>query len=127
MAVPILKLEDVLIASIQETLSDTDWIQLRDDLANQVGRYRARGVVVDVTVLEIMDSYAARMLRTLADITRLRGADTVLVGIQPEVALSMVQLGITLPGVETALDLDEGLRLLRTREQRGHGSERRQP
>ena len=124
MAVPILKMGDYLIASIQSTLSDTDWVQLRDNLADQVGRFRARGVVVDVTVLEIMDSYAARMLRTLSDITRLRGAETVLVGIQPEVALSMVQLGITLPGVDTALDLDEGLQLLRVKGQRGHGAER---
>lgn len=125
MAVPILKLGDVLIASIQSTLSDSDWVHLRDSLADQVGRLRVRGVVVDVTVLEIMDSYAARMLRTVAETTRLRGAETVLVGIQPDVALAMVQLGITLPSVDTALDLDEGLKLLRSKGQRGHGPERR--
>ena len=125
MPVPILKLGDVLIASIQSTLSDTDWVHLRDSLADQVGRFRVRGVVVDVTVLEIMDSYAARMLRTLSETTRLRGAETVLVGIQPDVALAMVQLGITLPGVDTALDLDEGLKVLNAKRHRGHGPERR--
>ena len=112
MQVPILKQGQYLIASIQAALSDQDLVQLRDALAEKVGRLRARGVIVDVTVLDVMDSFASRTLRDLAHMTRLRGAETVIVGIQPEVAFSMVQLGLTLEGVDTALDLEEGLTFL---------------
>lgn len=112
MRVPILKQGDILIATIQSALSDNDLLQLRDDLAEQVGRFRSRGVIIDVTVLDVMDSFAARTLRTLAHMIRLRGAQTVIVGIQPEVAFAMVQLGLTLGDVGTALDLEEGLALL---------------
>src|ERR1051326_7291410 len=91
MAVPILKQGQFLIASIQAALSDKDLIQLRDDLADLVGRHRARGVIVDVTALDVLDSFATRTLRAIAYMTRLRGAETVIVGIQPHVALSMVQ------------------------------------
>ena len=112
MQVPILKQGQYLIASIQAALSDHDLVQLRDALAERVGRLRARGVIVDVTVLDVMDSFASRTLRDLAHMTRLRGAETVIVGIQPEVAFSMVQLGLTLEGVDTALDLEEGLTFL---------------
>jgi rsbT antagonist protein RsbS len=110
--VPILKQGQYLIASIQAALSDQDLVQLRDALAEKVGRLRARGVIVDVTVLDVMDSFASRTLRDLAHMTRLRGAQTVIVGIQPEVAFSMVQLGLTMQGVDTALDLEEGLSFL---------------
>lgn len=113
MRVPILKQGDYLIASIQSALSDDDLLQLRDDLAKQVGKCRARGAIVDVTVLDVIDSFAVRTLRTIAHMIRLRGAVTVIVGIQPEVALSMVQLGLTLGEIATALDLEEGLDFLR--------------
>src|SRR5213080_4738879 len=109
MEVPILKQGLYLIASIQAALSDVDLLHLRDALAEKVGKFRARGVIVDVTVLDVMDSFASRTLRDLAHMTRLRGAETVIVGIQPEVAFSMVQLGLTLEGVDTALDLEEAL------------------
>ena len=112
MAVPILKQGDVLIASIQAALSDRDLAELRDDLTDRVGRFRARGVVIDVTALDVLDSFATRTIRAIAYTAKLRGAETVVVGIQPEVAFSMVQLGLTLPGVRTALDLEEGLSLL---------------
>lgn len=115
MEVPILKQGQYLIASIQAALSDQDLVQLRDALAEKVGRFRAKGVIVDVTVLDVMDSFASRTLRDLAHMTRLRGAETVIVGIQPEVAFAMVQLGLTLEGVATALDLEEGLVFLDTR------------
>jgi rsbT antagonist protein RsbS len=111
--VPILKQGDVLIASIQAALSDRDLASLRDELADRVGRFRIRGVVVDVTALDVLDSFASRTIRGIAYITKLRGADTVVVGIQPEVAFAMVQLGLTLDGVATALDLEEGLEALR--------------
>jgi rsbT antagonist protein RsbS len=110
--VPILKQGQYLIASIQAALSDLDLVHLRDALAEKVGKFRARGVIVDVTVLDVMDSFASRTLRDLAHMTRLRGAETVIVGIQPEVAFAMVQLGLTLEGVDTALDLEEGLAFL---------------
>ena len=112
MEVPILKQGIYLIASIPAVLSDIDLVHLRDALAEKVGRFRARGVIVDVTVLDVMDSFASRTLRDLAHMTRLRGAETVIVGIQPEVAFAMVQLGLTLEGAATALDLEEGLAFL---------------
>jgi rsbT antagonist protein RsbS len=111
-AVPILKQGDYLIASIQTALSDTDVLRLRDDLLDRAGSLRSRGIIVDVTALDVMDSFAARSLRAIAHMANLRGAETVMVGIQPEVAFSMVQLGLNLEGVHTALDLEEGLAFL---------------
>lgn len=112
MRVPILKQGGVLIASIQSALTDEDLLQLRDDLADRVGKYRAHGAIVDVTVLDVMDSFAVRTVQAIAHMIRLRGAVTVIVGIQPEVAFAMVQLGLTLGDVATALDLEEGLAYL---------------
>lgn len=112
MRVPILKQGDYLIASVQSSLSDEELIQLRDDLVAKVSTVRAKGVIIDVTVLDIMDSFATRILRDIAHMIRLKGAPTVVVGIQPDVALAMVQLGLSLGELETALDLEEGLTLL---------------
>src|SRR6266700_1292215 len=112
MHVPILRQRDYLIASIQSVVSDEDLVQLRDDLAERVGQYRSRGVIIDVTVLDVIDSFATRTLRAIAHMLSLRGAETVIVGIQPEVAFGMVQLGLTLEGIGTALDLEEGLAYL---------------
>jgi rsbT antagonist protein RsbS len=110
--VPILKQGHFVIASIQSALTDDDLLQLRDALVQQVGRYRSRGVIVDVTVLDVMDSFAVRTVRDIAHMTRLRGAETVIVGIQPDVAFAMVQLGLKLEGIACALDLEEGLAYL---------------
>src|SRR5262245_49784541 len=118
MAVPILRQGEYLIATVQSAMTDTEALRLRDDLVRQVGQYRARGIIVDVTMLDVMDSFAARSLRTIAHMTRLRGATTVIVGIQPEVAFAMVQLGLALEDVSTALDLEEGLSLLDDRSNR---------
>ena len=112
MEVPILKQGPYLIASIQSALSDADLVQLRDALVEQVGRLRSRGVIVDVTALDVMDSFATRTLRDITFMIRLRGAETVIVGIQPDVAFTMVQLGLKLEGVPTALDLEEGIAFL---------------
>ncbi len=101
-----------MIASIQSAPTDSDWRELRRILAERVGKLRSRGVIVDVTILDVMDSFAARTLREIAQIVKLRGAESVIVGIQPDVAFSMVQLGLTLGNVETALDLEEGLSVL---------------
>jgi rsbT antagonist protein RsbS len=110
--VPILKQGDILIASIQAALTDDDLLRLRDEVSESIGSQRARGLLVDVTALDVLDSFASRTIRGIAYTARLRGARTVVVGIQPDVAFAMVQLGLTLEGVETALDLEEGLELL---------------
>jgi rsbT antagonist protein RsbS len=113
--VPILKPGNYLIASIQSALADADLKQLRDALVDRVGTWRSRGVIIDLTALDVLDSFGTRTLRDTALMIRLRGAETVIVGIQPEVAFTMVQLGLTLEGVATALDLEEGLVYLNTR------------
>ena len=115
MPIPILKQGSFLIATIQSAMSDSDAQQLQVELMEQVSRVRATGIVVDVTALNVMDSFAGRMLRTIAHMTRLRGADTIIVGIQPEVAFAMVQLGLTFEDIHTALDLEEGLAHLNRR------------
>lgn len=112
MRVPILKQGDYLIASVQSSLSDDELLKLRDDLVEKVSQVRAKGVIIDVTVLDVMDSFATRILRDVAQMIKLRGAPTVVAGIQPDVALAMVQLGLSLGHLETALDLEEGLALL---------------
>ena len=109
MQVPILKQGPNLIATIQTALTDADIVQLRDALVEQVGRYRSRGVIIDVTALDVLDSFATGTLRDVAHMVRLRGAETVIVGIQPDVAFAMVHMGLTLEGVTTKLDLEEGL------------------
>ena len=120
MQVPILKQGPYLIASVQAALKDADLLVLRDALTEQVGTYRSRGVIVDVTALDVLDSFACRTLSDIASMIRLRGAQTVIVGIQPEVAFSMVQLGLKLEGVATALDLEEGLEYMKRRTKRIH-------
>jgi rsbT antagonist protein RsbS len=112
MPVPILKQGAILIATVQAALTDSDTERLRYDLMERVSRFRAQGIIVDVTAIDVMDSFAARSLRTIAHMTRLRGADTVIVGLQPEVAFAMVQLGLAFDDMNTALDLEEGLALL---------------
>lgn len=115
MPVPIQKQGEVLVASVVAALSDQDLTELRDDLAERIGKVRARGVVIDVTALDVLDSFGTRTLRGIAQTAKLRGAHTVIVGIQPDVAFGMVQLGLGLDGVMTALDLEEGLELLHAR------------
>ncbi|MDQ5985351.1 MAG: RsbT antagonist protein RsbS [Syntrophus sp. SKADARSKE-3] len=112
MSIPILKQGPYLIASIQSSPSDSEWREMGQQLAERVGKQRARGVVIDVTILDLVDSFAARTLREIAQTVKLRGAEPVIVGIQPEVAFSMVQLGLTLGDIPTELDLEEGLATL---------------
>jgi rsbT antagonist protein RsbS len=122
MGVPILKQGPFLIATIQAALTDTDVLALQDDVMQQVTRHRSRGIIVDVTALDVMDSFVSRSLRNIAMMTRLRGAETVVVGIQPEVAFAMVQLGMSFEEVQTALDLEEGLALLQAAREPGDGA-----
>jgi rsbT antagonist protein RsbS len=111
-SVAILRQRDYLIASIQSDLSDSEVLALRDDLAERVGRHRARGVVVDVTALDVIDSFVARSLNSIAITARLRGAHTIIAGIQPDVAIAMVHFDLNLEPLRTALDLDEAVELL---------------
>jgi rsbT antagonist protein RsbS len=112
MTVPILKQGDYLIGSIQSALTDTDMVDFRGALADQVSKSRSRAVIIDVSGLDIIDSFTARTLQEITQTVKLKGAAAVVVGIQPQVAFAMVQLGLYLDGVATALDLDEGLALV---------------
>jgi len=112
MPVPILKQGSYLIASIQSALSDSEVLELRDDLADRIGRFRSRGIIIDVAALDVIDSFVARSLRNIARTASLRGAATVIVGIQPDVAVAMVQFRLNLEPLQTALDLEEALELL---------------
>jgi rsbT antagonist protein RsbS len=109
MEVPILKQGPYLIATVQSALTDADLVGLREAIVQGVGRNRARGVIIDVTALDVLDSFATDTLTDIAHMTRLRGAKTVIVGIQPDVAYAMAHMGLKLEGIFAALDLEEGL------------------
>ena len=117
MAVAILREGDLLIASIESDLSDSEVIALRDDLTRMVGEHRARGIVIDVAALEVIDSFVARALRAIVLTARLRGAETVIVGIQPDVAIAMVQFRLNLEPLRAVLDLDAAKAILLRRTQ----------
>jgi rsbT antagonist protein RsbS len=108
----ILRQGPYLIASIHTALDDSQLLRFQQDLVERIGSDRARGVVIDVAALDVVDSFASRTLRGIGEMARLRGAATVIVGIQPEVAFAMVQLGMDTGPVSTALDLEEGLAFL---------------
>jgi rsbT antagonist protein RsbS len=110
--VPILKIGQTLFVSIQIDLQDQSVVQLQEDLAEELVATRATGVVIDVTAVEIVDSFIGRMLATIGSISRLFDAETVLVGMRPAVAITLVELGLSLDGVRTALNAEQGLRLL---------------
>jgi rsbT antagonist protein RsbS len=119
MSVAILRRGDVLIASIQSDLSDTEVVELRQELAELVGRYRLRGIVIDVGALDVIDSFVTRALRTIVLTARLLGAATVIVGLAPDVAIAMVQFRLNLEPLRVALDLDEALAMLDCLNRRG--------
>jgi rsbT antagonist protein RsbS len=112
MSVAILRQGEYVIASILSDLSDTEVLELRHELAEMVGRDRSRGIVIDVAALDVIDSFVARALRSIVLTARLRGASTVIVGIQPDVAIAMVQFRLNLEPLRVALDLDEAIALL---------------
>src|SRR5918999_1525087 len=122
MPASILKQGQYLIATIQSALTDSEVLKLQDDIADQVGKFRSRGVILDVSGLDVIDSFVSRALHAMAITAKLRGANAVIVGIRPEVAFAIVQMGLTLEGVLTALDLEEGLAVLN---RRGGGDGRR--
>ena len=110
--VSILRQGSYLIASIHVALDDSQLLRFQERLLAQIGESRSRGIIIDVAALDVLDSFGSHTLRNLASMARLRGAETVIVGIQPEVAYAMVQLGMHLEGVRTALGLEEGLACL---------------
>ncbi len=114
--VSILRNGQSLIASIHTALDDSQMLRFQWDLIEQIGQHRARGVIIDVAALDVLDSFGSHTLRKIAEMARLRGALTIIVGIQPDVALAMVQLGLGTGSVPTALDLDEGLAYLSSRQ-----------
>jgi rsbT antagonist protein RsbS len=112
--VPILKIGGVLLVSIQIDLQDQSVLALQEDLAEKISSTGAHGVVIDISAVEIVDSFIGRMFATIASISRLFDADTVVVGMRPAVAITLVELGLTLGGVRTALNLERGMKILET-------------
>jgi rsbT antagonist protein RsbS len=111
--IPILKIRDCLLVSIQVDMHDRLALALQDDLTNRIVETRARGVMIDISALEIVDSFIGRMLNNIAGMSRVLDAVTVVVGMRPAVAITLVELGLTLTGVRTALNVDKGLAMIR--------------
>ncbi len=120
MAVPILRLGETVVASIQSELTDGEWDQLQSDLLAVTKQRPTYGAVIDVTGMDLVDSFAGRTLHSTAAMLRLRGVRTVIAGIHPDVAVSMVRLGLALSDVTTSLDLEDGLALLTSPHAIGH-------
>ena len=110
--VPVLKIGDILLVSIQIDLEDHTAMQLQDDLSHRIVETGAHGVVIDISALEIVDSFIGRMLSTIASVSRVLDAETVVVGMRPAVAITLVELGLSLKGVRTALNVDRALEIL---------------
>jgi rsbT antagonist protein RsbS len=111
--VPILRLGDCLLVTVQVDMHDELAMTLQDDLTNKIVATKARGVLIDISALEMVDSFIGRMLGNIAGMSRILDAQTVVVGMQPAVAITLVELGLSLPGIRTALNVDAGLALLR--------------
>ena len=110
--IPILKLRDLLLVTIQVDMHDRLAMQLQDELTARISETSARGVLIDISSLDIVDSFIGRMIANIAAMARVLDAQTVVVGMQPAVAITLVELGLTLPGVRTALNVDRGMALL---------------
>jgi rsbT antagonist protein RsbS len=111
--IPILKMGDLLLVSIQVDMHDQLALALQDDLTEKIAKSGSRGVLIDISAVEVVDSFIGRMIANIAGMARILDARTVLVGMQPAVAITLVELGLTLPGVQTALDVERGMALLR--------------
>lgn len=110
--IPILKMGRFLLVSIQVDMHDRLALTLQDDLTDQIVKYKAHGVLIDISALEMVDSFIGRMLGTIASMARLLDAETVVVGMQPSVAITLVELGLSLQGIRTALDIEKGMTAL---------------
>ena len=113
--IPILKMGEYLLVTIQVDMHDQLALVLQDDLTDRIARTRARGVLIDISSLEVVDSFIGRMLGTIAAMARVLDAETVVVGMRPAVAITLVELGLSLPGVRTALNVEKGMELLADR------------
>jgi rsbT antagonist protein RsbS len=113
--IPILKMGDCLLVSIQVDMDDRTALTLQDDLTERIVRNRARGVLIDISALDVVDSFIGRMLANTAAMAKILDADTVVVGMQPSVAITLVELGLSLTGVRSALNIERGMELLRER------------
>lgn len=119
--VPILRMGKTLLATIQVDMQDQTAMALQDDLAERIAQTGASGVMIDISALEIVDSFVGRMLASISGIARILSATTVVVGMQPAVAITLVELGLSLDGVKTALNVERGMELLRRSEAEAHG------
>ncbi len=111
--IPILRMGPFLIVTIQVDMHDRLAMALQDDLTGRIVQHRARGVLIDISSLDMVDSFIGRMIGNIAGMSRILDAETVVVGMQPAVAITLVELGLSLPGVRTALDVEKGMHLLR--------------
>jgi rsbT antagonist protein RsbS len=111
--IPILRLDRFLLVTIQVDMHDRLALALQDDLTAQIVKYRARGVLIDISALDIVDSFIGRMLANIVNMARILDSETVVVGMQPSVAITLVELGLSLPGIRTALNIDRGMEVLR--------------
>src|SRR5580692_1463308 len=112
--IPILKIGDFLLVTVQVDMHDRLAVTLQDDLTDRIVSSRARGVLIDISALDIVDSFIGRMLGNIAGMARILDAETVVVGMQPSVAITLVELGLSLPGIRTALNVEKGMALLRS-------------
>lgn len=122
--IPILRMGDFLLVTIQVDMHDRLALALQDDLTSRISETGARGVLIDISSLETVDSFIGRMLSNIASMSRVMDAETVVVGMQPEVAITLVELGLALPGVRTALNVERGMDLLRNSRQNNVGGRR---
>ncbi|WP_095108230.1 STAS domain-containing protein [Pseudomonas sp. Irchel 3E20] len=113
--IPILQMGELLLVTIQVDMHDQLALTLQDDLSERINRTCARGVLIDISALDMVDSFIGRMIGTISGLSRIMDAQTVLVGMQPAVAITLVELGLTLPGVSTALNVERGMKLLNER------------
>lgn len=113
--IPILQMGPYLLVTIQVDMHDQLALTLQDDLSERISSTSARGVLIDISALDIVDSFVGRMIGTISGLSRIMDAQTVLVGMQPAVAITLVELGMTLPGVSTALNVERGMKLLQER------------
>ena len=111
--IPILRMGDFLLVTIQVDMHDQLALKLQDDLTVAIQKWASKGVLIDISSLEMVDSFIGRMVSDISGMSRILGAETILVGMQPAVAITLVELGLTLPGVATALDVERGMALLR--------------
>ncbi|MBP5943081.1 MULTISPECIES: STAS domain-containing protein [Pseudomonas] len=113
--IPILQMGEFLLVTIQVDMHDQLALTLQDDLSERISKTSARGVLIDISALDMVDSFIGRMISTISGLSRIMDAETMLVGMQPAVAITLVELGLTLPGVSTALNVERGMKLLRER------------